>query len=184
VSGPRAVFLDRDGVLNRARIENGQPYPPRSAAETVLVDHAAPSLERLKRAGFLLFVVTNQPDVRRGTTSIAAVEEIHAFLAAALPVDHFFACYHDDADRCSCRKPAPGMLFQAQALYGLDLAASYLIGDRWRDIDAGAAAGCRTVLIDYRYAEREPSSCPDAVVASLAEAVDWVMQQEKATEPY
>jgi D-glycero-D-manno-heptose 1,7-bisphosphate phosphatase len=182
VSGPRAVFLDRDGVLNHARIENGHPYPPRSPAETVLVDDAAPSLELLKRAGFLLFVVTNQPDVRRGTTSIAEVEEIHAFLAAALPVDRFFTCYHDDTDRCSCRKPAPGMLFEARALYGIDLASSYLIGDRWRDIDAGAAACCRTILIDYRYAERQPSSPPDAVVASLVEGVNWIMQQEKATE--
>jgi len=172
----RAVFLDRDGVLNRAVVRGGKPYPPASAAEMELQPDAARSLEQLKQEGFRLLVVTNQPDVARGTQTTAEVEAIHARIRAGLPViDEFLVCYHDDRDGCECRKPKPGLLLEAARRYGLDLKDCFLIGDRWRDIDAAHAAGCRAVWIDYHYRERGPSSAPEARVSSLEEAAGFIL---------
>lgn len=178
----RAVFLDRDGVINQSVVRNGKPYPPHSVDETVIIPGANDDLARLKENGFFLAVVTNQPDVRRATVTRESVEEIHRYLKARLPVDDFFACYHDDSDACDCRKPLPGLLRKAAQVHSLDLNKSYLIGDRWRDIDAGAAAGCRTILIDYHYKERRPDSIPDVSVARLSEAIDWILKQEMKAE--
>ena len=171
----RAVFLDRDGVISQAVVRNGKPYPPASLDEVKLVANVVESLYRLKELGFRLIVVTNQPDVRRGATSKQTVEQIHAELARQLPVDDFFVCYHDDSDGCECRKPSPGMLLQASRRYGINLQQSFMVGDRWRDIEAGAAAGCRTVLIDYGYDERRPKRPADATVTSLIDAVNWIL---------
>ena len=136
-----AVFLDRDGVLNRAIVRDGKPYPPASLAELEIVEGAAGCLERLKNLGFLLLVVTNQPDVSRGTQSIEAIQAMHETMRQTLPLDDFLVCPHDDRDACQCRKPLPGLFLEAQARYGIDLAGSFMVGDRWRDIDAGRAAG-------------------------------------------
>lgn len=149
----RAVFLDRDGVLNKPRVVNGLPYPPRTAAEVELTDGIVETLHQLKTAGFLLIVVTNQPDVARGTLRMDEVAAVHARLAELLPLDAFYCCPHDDTDKCECRKPKPGMLLEAARAWHIDLAASFMVGDRWRDIDAGNAAGCTTVFIDYGYRE-------------------------------
>ena len=175
----KAVFLDRDGVLNLAVVRDGKPYPPTTVGETQILGDALTSLLRLKQCGFLLLVVTNQPDVRRGAATLEQVEEIHAFLSSQLPLDGFFVCYHDDPDGCLCRKPKPGLLLQAAARHDINLLESYFIGDRWRDIDAGFAAGCRTVLIDYHYHERAAASQPASIVSSLSEAADWILKQEK-----
>jgi D-glycero-D-manno-heptose 1,7-bisphosphate phosphatase len=174
----RAVFLDRDGVLNKPVIRDGKPYPPATVTETVLMEDASRSLTSLKALGFLLIVVTNQPDVRRGTTPREAVEEIHQRLMAELPLTEILACFHDDQDDCGCRKPLPGMLLDAAARHGILLRNSYLIGDRWRDIDAGAAAGCTTILIDYGYNERSSTHRPDTHVCSLTQAVNWIVRHE------
>ena len=170
----RAVFLDRDGVLNEPILRDGRPYPPSGLEELTIVPDARTALAHLKQCGFLLVVVTNQPDVRRGTSAQADVERIQEHLASQLPLDDFFTCYHDDSDHCDCRKPLPGLLLKAAARYGIDLAKSYMVGDRWRDIDAGSAAGCRTVLIDRHYNERKSAAAPDCVVVSLAEACNWI----------
>lgn len=170
----RAVFLDRDGVLNRAIVRDGKPFAPASPAEFEILPDAAACLAELKRLGFLLLVVTNQPEVARGTLAPAALEEMHAALRAQLPLDDILCCFHDDAAACECRKPRPGLLIEAARRYGIDLARSFLIGDRWRDIEAGAAAGCRTVWIDYGYSERAPGVKADARVGSLAEGVEWI----------
>jgi len=175
----RAVFLDRDGVLNRIRVEGGRLYPPASAAELQIAAGASRALTSLKEAGFLLIVVTNQPDVARGLQTRAEVENIHAVLQRALPLDDFFVCYHDDADACQCRKPRPGMLLAAAERYAVDLPHSYLVGDRWRDIDAGARAGCTTILIGDGYGEREPEHQPDARVRSLAAAARWILTRPR-----
>ncbi|HVN06440.1 MAG TPA: HAD family hydrolase [Bryobacteraceae bacterium] len=172
----RAVFLDRDGVLARALIRNGKAYAPVTPDEMEMAPDAPAALARLKRAGFLLVMVTNQPDVARGVTRREDVESMHATLRAALPLDACYVCYHDDAARCACRKPQPGMLLEAAAAHNIDLPTSFMIGDRWRDVDAGAAAGCRTVWIDRGYPERAPEHAPNARVESLADAVDWILR--------
>jgi D-glycero-D-manno-heptose 1,7-bisphosphate phosphatase len=169
------VFLDRDGVLNEAIVRDGKPYPPAGIHQLKLVPGAALALQRLKQASFLLIVVTNQPDVARGKQTREGVETLHAAIAAALPLDAFFVCWHDDRDRCECRKPKPGLLLEAASRYAIDFRRSFLIGDRWRDIDAGAAAGCRTIQIDRGYNEKPPQSQPDFHASSLTEAVEWIV---------
>lgn len=176
-SGVPAVFLDRDGVLNQAIVSNGKPGVPATLQEFVILPDAQAGLEQLRQRGFLLVVVTNQPDVARGRQSRENIEEMHTALRSALPIDDILACFHDDSDDCACRKPRPGLLLEAQQKYGLDLSRSFLIGDRWKDIDAGNSAGCRTVLIDYGYDERGPETAPSARVDSLSGAVNWIQEQ-------
>jgi len=167
-----AVFLDRDGVINRAVVRDGLPYPPDRPDELEVLPDVPEALKRLKAAGYALVVVTNQPDVARGRQTRAAVEAFHAGLAAILPLDEFRVCYHDDDDGCDCRKPQPGLL-TTPATYSPK--QSFMIGDRWRDVEAGRRAGCRaTILIDYGYDESLTVE-PDARVASLSEAVDWIL---------
>src|ERR1039458_18263 len=139
----RVVFLDRDGVLNRPVVREGKPYPPASPDELEIVPEATAALAALRQAGFALYVVTNQPDVARGTQRRSIVEAMHAALRNVRPLDGFYVCYHDDADACECRKPKPGLLLTAAEEHGISLPVSYMIGDRWRDIEAGRRAGCR-----------------------------------------
>jgi D-glycero-D-manno-heptose 1,7-bisphosphate phosphatase len=171
-----AVFLDRDGVINEADVREGKPYPPADAAALRIPDGTATALARLKERGYLLVVVTNQPDVARGKQKRDTIEEINSRLLAELPLDEVLTCYHDDADDCDCRKPRPGLLQRAAQQYTIDLSHSFMIGDRWRDIDAGANAGCKTILIDRGYKERAPMSAPDVRVGSLSGAVDWILK--------
>jgi D-sedoheptulose 7-phosphate isomerase len=170
-----AVFLDRDGVINRAVIRDGKPFPPSSLKELEILPQVASSLLDLKAHGFAIFVITNQPDVARGTQTREAVEAIHNTLTSSLPIDDIFVCYHDDSDHCACRKPNPGLLLEAHRKHNIDLSRSFVVGDRWRDIDAGHNAGCKTVLIDYGYKERKPAQPPEATVRSLREAADWII---------
>lgn len=169
-----AVFLDRDGVLNRVLIRDGLPFGPMTLADFVLVEGAAAGVRRLKEAGYAVIVATNQPELARGRLQPAALEAMHAKLRAEVPVDAIYVCPHDDADRCDCRKPQPGLLLSAAREHGIDLGHSYMVGDRWRDIEAGKAAGCRTVLVEmgYREALKTP---PDHVAAGLGEAVRWIL---------
>jgi D-glycero-D-manno-heptose 1,7-bisphosphate phosphatase len=169
----RAVFLDRDGVINRARLHQGRPYPPADLSELGILPGVSEALDRLRAAGFRLIVVTNQPDVARGTQTCAGVETLHAALKARLPLDEFRVCYHDDADRCPCRKPEAGLLIEAARDAQLDLSACFMVGDRWRDIEAGRRAGCTTIFIDHGYDEKQPVDF-DVTVQSLAEASEWI----------
>jgi D-glycero-D-manno-heptose 1,7-bisphosphate phosphatase len=170
----RAVFLDRDGVLIRSIIRDGRPYPPASAQEMEILPGAAEALATLRKAGFLLIMVTNQPDVARGTLRLETVDDMNGRLAGELALDGLYVCPHDDRDGCDCRKPAPGMLLRGAREFGLDLATSFMVGDRWRDIEAGRRAGCATVLIDYGYDERIREK-PDGRVCNIAEAARWIM---------
>ena len=171
----RAIFLDRDGVLNRAVVRGGKPYPPVGPAEVEILPGVGEACVTLHEAGFLLVAVTNQPDVARGTQRREVVEVIHQALQARLPLDGVRVCYHDDADGCSCRKPKPGLLLGSARDWDIDLAASFMVGDRWQDIEAGRRAGCKTIFVDYGYVERAPDR-PDHRVGSLVEAVDWILQ--------
>lgn len=174
----RAVFLDRDGVLNRPVVRNGRPYPPRNATELELLPGVVEAVARLRAAGFLTLVVTNQPDVARGTTTRESVAAIHRALTARVPLDGIFTCFHDEADQCACRKPRPGLLIEAAAQYHVDLAASYMVGDRWRDVEAGRRAGCRVLWIDWGYDEQRPEVAPADTVRSLAEAAERILARE------
>lgn len=170
----RAVFLDRDGVLNASVVRGGKPYPPASVEEVAVLPGVAQALARLKAAGYMLIVVTNQPDVARGTTTRQAVEAINGLLARELPLDEFRTCFHDTPDGCGCRKPRPGMLLEAAREHGLDLSACLMVGDRWRDVEAGQRAGCATAFIDYGYDEKQPEGCTYRA-RSLAEAAEMLL---------
>ncbi len=149
----RAVFLDRDGVLNKAYVREGKPYSPDTIEEMIIAPDAAAALSRLRRHGFRLIVATNQPDIARGRLTRAHVEAMNGYLRSKLPLDGIEMCTHDDVDRCDCRKPKPGLLLHAAERDGIALAQSFMVGDRYRDIEAGHSAGCRTVLIGDGYGE-------------------------------
>jgi D-glycero-D-manno-heptose 1,7-bisphosphate phosphatase len=169
--GARVVFLDRDGVINRAFLRDRVLRPPATPDALEILPGVPDALMRLRIAGFRLIVVTNQPDVARGTQTREIVEAIHTRLLSILPLDEIRVCYHDDADRCMCRKPKPALLTQGPPV---DFAASVMVGDRWRDIEAGRAAGCATVLVDSGQSEPLPHE-PDVRVSTIAEATDWIL---------
>jgi len=171
-----AIFLDRDGVINRALEHESKPYPPTSLAEFEILPEVPAACARLKAAGFLLVVVTNQPDVGRGTLEKDIVETIHAVMCRQLPIDRVEVCYHPGRGQsdCDCRKPRPGMLLRAAKELGIDLAQSWMVGDRWRDIDCGHATGCRTIFIDRGYAETLKQQ-PDFHAKNLLEAAEIVL---------
>jgi D-glycero-D-manno-heptose 1,7-bisphosphate phosphatase len=154
----RAIFLDRDGVLNRPVIRVGKSYPPAQLEDLEIYEGLRDQLQRLKDRGFVLIVVTNQPDVARGTTRKETVEEINGLIARALPaIKKFIVCFHDNGDNCDCRKPKPGMLLAGAAEFDVDLRRSYMVGDRRSDVEAGIAAGSRTIFIDRAYKEPPPT---------------------------
>lgn len=176
----RAVFLDRDGVINRALERESKPYPPRNLDEFEILPDVPAACAKLKAAGFLLVVATNQPDVGRGTLAMEVVEKIHAHMTSQLPVDRVEVCFHSGAGAsdCDCRKPKPGMLRRAARELNLDLAQSWMVGDRWRDVDCGHAAGCKTIFIDCGYAE-ELKQKPDFYARNLGEAADIILTESK-----
>jgi D-glycero-D-manno-heptose 1,7-bisphosphate phosphatase len=171
-----AVFLDRDGVINRASVRDGTPHPPASLQDLEILPHVPEALSALKARGYSLVVVTNQPDVARGTSSRELVGSIHERLKSTLDLDAIFTCFHDDADGCDCRKPKPGLLYRAANDLGIDLPSSFMVGDRWRDVEAGKRAGCRTFFVDCGYHESPPGSC-DFRVGSLVEASRIILAQ-------
>ena len=177
----RAVFLDRDGVINRALTRDAKPYPPRNPTEFEILPGVFEACVQLKEAGFMLIVATNQPDVGRGTLSQSVVEEIHAVMCQRLPIDRVEVCYHPGkgTSDCECRKPRPGMLLRAARDLQLDLTRSWMVGDRWRDIDCGHAAGCRTILVDYNYDE-ELRATPDFRARNLLEAAAIVVEHDQS----
>ena len=182
----RAVFLDRDGVINKPVVRGGRPYPPAAAKDFELYEDVATGCARLEAAGYLLVVVTNQPDVARGTQTRAVVEAMHRQMQTALPqIARVEVCWHAGADRgdpCDCHKPEPGMVLRAAKALGVDLARSFLVGDRWRDVDCGHRSGCWTVFIDRHYSETLRER-PDWTVESFGQAVEVIMQAEAAAAP-
>lgn len=177
---PRAVFLDRDGVLNEPIIRDGLPYPPRTLDEFRLYPDAAPACGMLRQAGFLLVLATNQPDIGRGALELEAVEQMHALLLDKIPLDRIEMCTAPDGEAPGAerRKPAPGMLLEAAKALQIDLPRSYMIGDRWRDIDCGHAAGCITILINRPYAEKLRQS-PHHYAENILEAARLILALEQ-----
>jgi D-glycero-D-manno-heptose 1,7-bisphosphate phosphatase len=174
----RGVFLDRDGTLIRAFERDGVSVPPASLEQLEVLPGVPRALESLRQAGFALIVVTNQPDVARGTQTRDMVEAINQRLSELLSVDLIMSCFHDDADHCSCRKPEPGLLVDGAGQLGLHLARSYMVGDRWRDILAGQRAGCATILLRNRL-DGADRVRPDFEVADLSEAAEIILQSRQ-----
>lgn len=168
----RAAFLDRDGVLNRAIVRDGRPYAPRTLQDFAILPEAPEAVARLKRAGYLTIIVTNQKDVGAGLVAMEVVESMHRVLRAAMPIDDIRVC--TCVDECPCYKPNPGMLVDAAKDWNVDLSTSVMIGDRWRDVGAGRNAGCRTILIDRGYSEALRFA-PDLTVANIADAVERLL---------
>lgn len=165
----KAIFFDRDGVINKSIIKNNKPCPPKNLEELELIDGIHLLIWGLKQKGFLIFVITNQPDVARGTQTKSMVEALNTNIKKELPIDEIFTCYHDDGDNCICRKPMPGFILQAKDKYNIDLKQSWVIGDRWKDIQAGKHADCFTIFVDYGYCERFRCHQPDYKVKNIKE---------------
>jgi D-glycero-D-manno-heptose 1,7-bisphosphate phosphatase len=166
------VFLDRDGVINEVIFRNGKPASPRSLGEFRFCEGVTETLHRLSHAGFRLFVISNQPDVASGLLVPAVLEEINKTILDKLPVERVLVCPHDDTDGCACRKPKPGMLLALATSEGIDLARSFLIGDSWKDIQAGRNAGSRTILLRRSY---NTGVSADFVLESLSQAADCIL---------
>jgi D-glycero-D-manno-heptose 1,7-bisphosphate phosphatase len=174
----QAVFLDRDGVLNEVVLREGKPYAPASFDEFSILPGVPEALHKLDQAGFLLIVVTNQPDVVRGAVKQEVVESMHERLRAMLPLDDIKVCYEVESALSQCYKPKPGMLLEAARERAIDLSRSYMVGDRWRDVGCGRAAGCYTIFIDRGYHEILRDA-PDATCANLTEAAAIILANEE-----
>ena len=172
----RAVFLDRDGVLNKLVVRDGRAVSPLALAEFVLLPGVRRAVEALRDASLLAVVVTNQPDVARGALGANELRRMHERLRRAVPVDAIYTCPHDDPDGCACRKPKPGLLLRAAEERQISLKDSWLVGDSWKDIEAGKAAACTTFLVDPLGLE-PARGAPDFVVPSLSAAVRAILQE-------
>jgi len=181
----KAIFLDRDGVLNLPILREDGYGPPSGVKDLIIPGDVKPALERLKAAWFRLIVVTNQPDIARDRTTMLQVVKIHQALLLTLPmIDSIQVCPHDNEDDCDCRKPKPGMLTFAAEHYQIDLPQSYMIGDRGTDMEAGYNAGCRTILLRRNSAPDDPSldvweELADACVSNLTEAANLIIKHEE-----
>lgn len=174
----KAIFLDRDGVINYSFVKDGKPYPPDTLEDFRFYEDVEESLNKLKSLGYLLVIVTNQPDVATGKQTRETVESMHRLINLKLPIDFIKVCYETDGPDCHCYKPKPGMLLEARSEMNIDITQSYMIGDRWRDIGAGQNAGCKqSILIERDYAEKN-IYLADFICKSLTEAVTYIIEQD------
>ena len=174
----KAIFWDRDGIINKVIIRNGEPSSPWRSEEFEILSDVKECLEASKKMGFLNIVFTSQPDVSRGNLKIEELEKIHKNILDTLPVDEIKVCPHDDKDNCSCRKPKPGLIFEAAEKWSIDLDKSYVIGDSWKDIKAGKAVGCKTFLLRREY-NKDYQEDYDFEVNNLREMVEIVKKLDK-----
>lgn len=179
----RAVFIDRDGVINENMQRDGRPVAPTRLEDFRFLPGVEPALRQLKAAGFKLVVVTNQPDIATGRTPRHVVEAMNEQIRQQLPVDDIRVCEHVDGDNCSCRKPKPGMLQAAAAEHGIALGGSYMIGDRGVDVRAGHAAGCTTIFVDCGHPSARAGAESDMVARSLSEAAALIVRREGREGP-
>ena len=174
----KAIFLDRDGVINKTVIKEGLPFSPPSFVQLEILPGVKESISKLQKLNFVCLVVTNQPDVSRGKIEKKTVIKMNNYLKDEIKLDDFFVCYHDDHDNCECRKPKPGLILDAGKKWNIDLKRSYLIGDRSKDIEAGKNAGCKTIFIDYNYKEIKPRN-PDFITDTLLNAAYFIEKFQK-----
>jgi len=178
MTGFMAVFLDRDGIINRAIVRKGKPFPPARLEEVEVLPGVLGSLQRLAAYGYILIGITNQPDVARGLQSREIVESINTWIQSRLPLRDILVCYHDDSDACDCRKPKPGLILKAAQKYELDLSHSWMVGDRWKDIAAGQAVGLKTIFVDYHYSEKYNCAPPDIVIEDISLLADIILKDQ------
>jgi len=176
-----AVFLDRDGVLNRAVVRDGRPFPPQDIESVEILPGVPEAIRKLKAAGFVTVMVTNQPDVVKGTQRRDVVEAINKYVSETLGIDDVRVCWCLEGDDCDCYKPKPGMILEATAELSLNLSKSYMVGDRWRDIGAAHNAGCKAIFIEYGYEEANTFK-PEWVVRNLSEAADIIVKYNDCGE--
>lgn len=177
----RAVFLDRDGIINKVILRAGQPFAPSIFDEFELVDGVNHILQRFKAEGFLNIIITNQPDIARGLMVWETLNKMHGFIEKQLPIDDIFVCPHDDAGKCQCRKPQPGMILEAAEKWSVTLRSSFVVGDRWKDIEAGRRAGCITILLDYPY---NKGVTADFRVNDLRSAAEVILNNKESLCPF
>ena len=170
-----AIFFDRDGVLNKALVRDGRPLPPRMLSQLVIDVDSVRAVSELKKKGFLLICVTNQPDLKMGLLSASELDAINKCVASTYSLDKLYACVHLDSDNCDCRKPKPGMVMQAIKDFQIDIKSSFVIGDRWRDVEMAHSVGMKSYFIDYQYKERRPLP-PFMRVTSLIDAVSRILE--------
>ncbi len=155
----KAFFFDRDGILNKSIIKNHKPYSPRFPGELNLNRGLLSFIKKLKKRGFLIIVVSNQPDIKNGKLSSYSLNLMNSIIKKFFLVDEIYICTHGKNDNCECRKPKPGMLIEASKKWNIELSRSYLVGDRCKDIEAGKSMNCTTIFIDYNYDEPKPKNC-------------------------
>ena len=179
MTGTPAVFLDRDGIINCAIVHDGKPYPPARLEDVELLSGTISSINQLAEHGYVLIGVTNQPDVARGTQSREVVESINAMILSRLPLREILVCYHDNIDNCDCRKPRPGLIIRAAEKYGVDISQSWMVGDRWKDIAAGQAAGLKTIFVDCHYTETYEGAAADFTVEDTSFLANIILKGSK-----
>lgn len=148
----RAIFFDRDGTLIKTKKQKNKPKAIKNLKECKIFPSVKWILKKLSKK-YLLFIITNQPDVFIKKNTKQNVLEINNFLKKKLPIKRIFTCYCKN-DKCNFRKPNIGMLKKAKQIYNIDLSKSFIIGDRWRDVDMGKKSGCKTIFIDKNYDEK------------------------------
>jgi len=194
----KAVFLDRDGVINPTcgTDEFGHSESPLRLEDFQIFPYVGQAVRDFNRAGYLVFVVTNQPAAAKGKTTFDTLAEMHALLLTEVldtggGISRIYTCPHHPDEKqvvnktllgdCACRKPKPGLLLQAAREFGVDLRYSWMVGDSWKDIEAGKRAGCRTVLVmsDRNLAEQLVQCEPDFIADNLAEAAAIIRKEER-----
>ena len=173
----RFVFLDRDGVVIESRIQRGKPIAISQHSEVKILNGVIDAVDLLIEANYELVVVTNQPDISKGTLSWGELRNIHMEISKWTKLESFYVCPHTESDSCLCRKPRPGLLLRAAEDFDIDLSNSYLVGDRWRDVEAGQAAGCKCFFIDNGYWEKKPVP-PFDHVDSLFHAATIILSED------
>lgn len=173
------VFIERDGVLNKVRVERQHQVSPLTLEEFHVLKEPVALLKKLKAAGFMLIATTNQPGISRGYQNRRELDRMHELLKRMLPLDDLLVCPHDESDRCPCRKPKPGLLMEAGFKWHLDLDRSFVLSDKWQDAEAARAAGCTSVMIQSPWIGNVHR---DFLVPDLAAAVDKILGYRAANK--
>ena len=169
----RAVFIERDSILNEVRSGPKQQIPPMGLEDFKIISEAAEPLKKLKAVGFVLIATTNQPGLSRGDQSRRELDRMHDMLRRSFPLDDIMLCPHDEADQCPCRKPRPGLLIEAAFKWHLNLDHSFVVSDKWQDAEAARSAGCTSLLVNSPWIKQVHR---DFVLPNLGSIVDKILR--------